>query len=82
MFKIKYVNYFVEGEKEFTLKEGKPNLQPVDNGSNYPPTVLELRASGEELSFVHAYFRGVPTRMCKEEVIWNGSYAQFIFDNL
>lgn len=58
--------------KSWTLKDPKPQFHPI----------VTLMASDEELAHIYNYFRGIPSRMCKDEVIWNGVYAQFIYDNL
>jgi hypothetical protein len=77
MFKVttesRGIYYPLPKFSSWKLGEGKPERSAP---------IVELHASDKELSYIHAYFRGVPTVMCRDEVIWTGVYAQFIYDNL
>lgn len=71
--KVRSIYYPVPEFRSWNLGEEKPYERD---------SVAELHASGEELRFIEQQFRGIPTVMRKETVIWRGVYAQFIYDNL
>jgi hypothetical protein len=60
-------------KREWHVGDRKPQLSQA---------CVEVRAYGEELTYIRARFTNLPDHMLKAEIVWKGEWAQFIYDNL
>lgn len=64
---------------KWKLTDSRAPILP--DGERYAD-VCELEANGDELKYIRIYFKNIPDVPSSPTMVWRGSMAQFIYENM